>query len=86
MEADHASDVAAMITGLWQKILRREDFGTEDNFFLLGGDSMSAAMLIQQLWEEAHLKLTLLDLYEHASLKDLQVFVTQQLETDQLNN
>lgn len=79
MASEAPQEVDVIVSDIWQKILVTTDLDAEGNFFLLGGDSMSAAMMIQLLWEETDLALTLADLYEHPGLGDLQAFVTRQL-------
>ncbi|MGB5927196.1 MAG: amino acid adenylation domain-containing protein, partial [Cyclobacteriaceae bacterium] len=47
-----------LIAALWQKILRKENLGLEDNFYELGGDSIKAIQFIAQLRIEGY-KLTI---------------------------
>lgn len=47
--AEARSPTEAALAGLWSSILRCGPVERDDNFFLLGGDSMSAAELVRQV-------------------------------------
>lgn len=50
-----ATPVAKAIAAMWEKILRVQNIGLNDDFFLLGGDSLRASSFInelQQKWDE----------------------------------
>ncbi|MCP8941013.1 AMP-binding protein [Alsobacter sp. SYSU M60028] len=48
----------AALLGLWQAALRRIDIGPDDDFFLLGGDSLSAVSLVAAVNEALGVDLT----------------------------
>jgi len=43
------SPLESALAGLWSAVLRRDRVTRDDNFFLLGGDSMSAVELVRQV-------------------------------------
>jgi amino acid adenylation domain-containing protein len=45
-EERRRSPIEAALTGLWTSLLKAERVGTEDDFFLLGGDSLLATRLV----------------------------------------
>lgn len=47
--ATTASPLESALAGLWSAVLRRDRVHRDDDFFLLGGDSMSAAELLRQV-------------------------------------
>lgn len=44
--------VAKVLERIWSRVLKINDIGMDDDFFLLGGDSLRAASLINELQEE----------------------------------
>ncbi|MEV4810960.1 phosphopantetheine-binding protein [Micromonospora avicenniae] len=45
-------ELEAMLTRLWSEKLNITPVGVEDNFFALGGDSLLAADLLMDLYEQ----------------------------------
>ncbi|MET7751121.1 phosphopantetheine-binding protein [Micromonospora sp. NPDC005367] len=45
-------ELEAMLTRLWSEKLNITPVGVEDNFFALGGDSLLAADLLMDLYDE----------------------------------
>jgi thioesterase domain-containing protein/acyl carrier protein len=55
---------AARLTELWKRILNIENVGLNDSFYELGGDSLSAAMMIAEVRREFNIGPQLLDRIE----------------------
>jgi amino acid adenylation domain-containing protein len=60
---------------IWQNCLNTNDFGIEDNFFSLGGDSISAVRLINQINDKFLMNLTIKNLMQHPNIKDFADFI-----------
>ncbi|MGW5354309.1 amino acid adenylation domain-containing protein [Streptomyces sp. NPDC004031] len=45
-------DVERTLLGFWQEVLERDDFGTDENFFELGGDSLHAIGILERIAKE----------------------------------
>ncbi|GAB4200477.1 MAG: hypothetical protein Tsb002_36630 [Wenzhouxiangellaceae bacterium] len=61
-EAEHsepASPGEELVAAIWQEILGRPRVGRDDDFFALGGDSISAARIIHRLVNVFHLQLSI---------------------------
>ena len=39
------------MVAIWEKVLKRHPIGCEDNFFLIGGDSVTATMVVSRIRE-----------------------------------
>lgn len=52
------------VAAIWKNVLRVDDVGVTDSFFLSGGDSLSAFQLLRQLEREFSCRLTLRDLLQ----------------------
>jgi hypothetical protein len=56
---------------LWQATLGHENFGTMDSFFDVGGNSLLCHQLILSMYDEGYSGITVKDLYEGATVKQL---------------
>jgi amino acid adenylation domain-containing protein len=60
------------LLALWREVLKREDVGYDDNFFLFGGDSLSAIDLIHRIEKELQHSLPLKLLIEAPTVRQLE--------------
>jgi hypothetical protein len=63
-------DVTGFIVSLWQEALGVEDIGTGDDFFALGGHSLSLVQAAAQLRRRFNLELALSDLIERSTVEE----------------
>jgi len=70
------SETEIAIYEIWKEVLIREDFGVQDDFFTVGGDSIltikTAVLINKQLGSE----LVIADLYTHRTISSLAAFIT----------
>jgi acyl carrier protein len=59
------------LAGIWSEVLERGDIGPEDDFFDLGGDSLLAIWLIEEIAERTGQDLPLSCLLEGATIRQL---------------
>lgn len=64
-----------LIAGVWSDLLGHDDFGHDDSFFDLGGDSLFMLKLVSRL-EEVGLPLTIDDLLENDTVAKLAAAVS----------
>ncbi len=69
-EAADFSGTAARLRDLWQEILGATPASLEDDFFDLGGGSLTAAQLVARLRDD-HPEVAVADIYEHPTVGDL---------------
>ena len=69
---------------IWQSVLNRDDVKIHDNFFLLGGDSLAAVILLTKIHEETGVKLPLYKLVEYPSIAELAPVISDDLGKPQL--
>ncbi|MEH1016313.1 phosphopantetheine-binding protein [Micromonospora sp. CPCC 206060] len=54
-------DITAVVTEAWCAVLEIDDVSPEDNFFVLGGNSLAVAMLIHRVQETLGIELAMDD-------------------------
>lgn len=56
---------------IWQAILPVSEFGVEDNFFALGGHSLSATRVVGRIREQLQIPLAVNELFQHPTIREL---------------
>ena len=69
------------LAGVWQQILGIESIGLHDNFFDLGGDSLTALRLVAQLKADCGLQCAVADFYSAPTIK----LLVERLGTDRVS-
>lgn len=59
-----------VLARIWERVLDLDRVGTDDDFFSLGGDSLST-VLIQQRCEREGIQLRSTDIFQHPTIRDL---------------
>jgi len=71
------SPVEQTLATLWCEVLKRASIGPEDDFFLLGGDSLSAIQLLVRIEQEFQVKLPLQHMLEMATVPQMAQFIQE---------
>ncbi|WP_340619900.1 non-ribosomal peptide synthetase [Xenorhabdus siamensis] len=59
------------IATIWQDLLRLDQAGRHDDFFVLGGNSLSIMQLSRRLRNSFHLDISVADIFRHSTLSQL---------------
>lgn len=68
------------LAAFWEEILGITPIGVEDNFFMLGGHSLSAIRMNNKIKERFGISLHAMSVYEYPLLKELASFVQEQVQ------
>lgn len=60
-----------LLAGLWSRLLQTEHISRDDNFFALGGNSLSATQLVARIRDVFHIELPVRSVFFHPELSDL---------------
>lgn len=73
------------LRSLWSRVLRisEEEIGLNDNFFLLGGDSITAMKLVSEARSEG-IKLTVMQMFQKRSLYDMASIMEEDVASTQV--
>jgi amino acid adenylation domain-containing protein/thioester reductase-like protein len=72
-----------MLLSIFEEILQKENISIEENFFELGGDSLSAIKLITKIFEKLKVQIKIKDIFENPSIIELAKVIEQTGETKQ---
>lgn len=75
--AEAMNDLEAEVLQVWQKVLKRPDMGLDDNFILMGGNSLSALQLRNRIRDEVGLDFRLNDLIAEPTPRALLAGIVQ---------
>ena len=78
MAMESMSDL--LVRQIWGKVLNRQLTDDNVNFFLEGGDSLLAGLLLQYLNEQLTLEITPAELYANPNLQAMQKLVKVRLQ------
>ncbi|UWG97077.1 amino acid adenylation domain-containing protein [Dehalobacter sp. DCM] len=65
------NEIEERLVRIWEKVLRAERIGTINDFFELGGDSLSAINIIAEIYKEFNVELTLIDIFQASTITEL---------------
>ena len=64
-----------IMVAIWMKVLAATEIGIQDNFFVLGGDSLKAIRLIAEINQKLESSLNISDLYTYQTIEELSSFI-----------
>ncbi len=73
--AEPHTKLQEMLLALWRDVLNRQDVGRDDDFFLLGGDSLAAQDLLHRIEEKLQYRLPLAGLAEAPTVSKLEQYL-----------
>jgi len=71
------NEVERSIADIWQKILKIDKVGIQDNFFDLGGHSLNVLQVYSKLREIFRAKLSITDLFKYPTINSLSQYLSQ---------
>ena len=71
------TDLEKVLANVWQSVLEVPSIGIHDNFFQLGGDSLRAAIAMNQLQESAGEQIQVAALFEYPTIAELASFLNE---------
>ncbi|PSB59204.1 type I polyketide synthase [Chamaesiphon polymorphus] len=69
----------AILTEIWQEILRLESVGVEDNFFDLGGNSLLGIKAIERMRSRCDFKVSVVKLYQYPTIRSMADYLATEI-------
>ena len=73
---EQSDQIQQTLLELWRAVLKRDDIGPDDDFFLLGGDSLAAVDLLHRIEKELQYQLPLSILTQAPSVRQFETLLT----------
>ncbi len=71
-----ATAIQEILLKLWREVLKRDEIGCDDNFFLCGGDSLQALRLLAMIEQTLQYRVPLTALFESPTVKTIERYLT----------
>lgn len=78
-----SGDLELQVAAVFKQVLETSSISAEDNFFSIGGDSLSATRVLAQLSSEYGIELAAVSLFFNPTIADLSVEITRQMSEDE---
>jgi len=62
---------------LWKEILKQEIIGVNENFFVLGGNSIKAVLLVSALHKETDVEISLKEIFKNPTIKESAAYINK---------
>ncbi|WP_124590810.1 non-ribosomal peptide synthetase [Tenacibaculum discolor] len=62
---------------IWQEVLNKEKVGIKDHFFDLGGDSIKVLKIVNAIYNQMQIEVSISDIYTHDSVLELSNFISE---------
>ena len=69
------SETEKQLVEMWQEVLGVEKVGTQDDFFALGGHSLSAIKIVLKIKKELNIELNIKNLFDYTKVADLALHI-----------
>ncbi|MFE4108627.1 type I polyketide synthase [Almyronema epifaneia] len=77
LEGASRHQIEQTIADIWQQVLGVASIGVDDNFFDLGGNSLSSIQVVAQLKQQLHAQISVVSLYEYPTVSKLTALLRQ---------
>jgi amino acid adenylation domain-containing protein len=74
-----ATPAEELLAGLWAQLLGLDQVGAEDNFFDLGGHSLTATQAITRIRDTFHTDIPLTALFDHPTVRELAQVIAEEI-------
>ena len=71
--------IEEVLLDIWKNVLNRE-LSVRDNYFLSGGDSLTATVIIGKIKKQMHIEISIKDIFQNPSVNSLATFISAHYE------
>ena len=75
-----ANGVERQLAAIWQRLLKREKIGVQDDFFDLGGHSLTVMRLAGEIFKTFNVPITVVQLFKNPTIEGISGYITDRQE------
>lgn len=79
------SDREELLLNIWKESLNKEDISINDNYFSLGGDSLTATTIVGKVRNKLGIEISIKDIFKNSSVASLSKYIDEN-QTDRNSN
>jgi acyl carrier protein len=79
------NEIEERLCSIWREVLEQDDIGIEDDFFDVGGHSLSGMRVLARVRRDFHVDIPIRRLFDHPTIGELAVEVARAEQTSQGN-
>ena len=72
---DPVNNTEEILLDMWKNILNINDIGTNEDFFEIGGDSLSAIRLLSNIKNTFNIDISISDIFNNSTIRNLSIFI-----------
>ncbi|MBD8048442.1 non-ribosomal peptide synthetase [Clostridium faecium] len=69
------NEIEEKLVEIWKDVLNVEGIGINNNFFEIGGHSLNATSVVNRIWKELNIEISLKEIFKYATIKDLADYI-----------
>jgi len=78
------NEIEKTISDMWKKILKRNDIGIDEDFFSVGGHSLRAFLLINNIAEKFNIEIKISQLFELRTIRNISDYIINKSNIDEI--
>ena len=78
------NDSEKLLIEIWEKVLKAEKIGTEENFFELGGNSILVMRMLTHIRNKFEVEISIVDFFTTKNIQELSVLIAKKENTDSI--
>jgi len=76
------NEIEKKLFNIWQELIGTDNFGIDDNFFSIGGNSIKSAIMQAKIQKEFNMDISLRDIFANPTIIDLSKIIEKQEKTE----
>ncbi|MCB9252333.1 MAG: non-ribosomal peptide synthase/polyketide synthase [Flavobacteriales bacterium] len=75
------SEIQKSVYQIWQEVLGHDNFGVQDDFFSLGGNSLKGVRVVSKIIQHFRHSFELTDIFLHSNIENLSAFIEEKVKS-----
>ena len=71
------NDIEKSLVEIWKQVLNLDNVGINDDFFMIGGDSLRATSLVLKIYQEFNIQIPLNEIFNNKTIKEIATYIQE---------